>query len=110
MSLNGLFVCMECRCIRKRLLEFVERNKLKSSTIYTFNALNEMEGILQFGDMMSANMIAMATHGRKGISHLYYGSITEDVINHAPNLIWTYAIRNHEKIQVDEKLEEHHYQ
>jgi hypothetical protein len=35
----------------------------------------------------------MATHGRRGIAHLFYGSVAESVVNHAPNLIWTFSVK-----------------
>ena len=34
-------------------------------------------------------MIAMATHGRKGLSHLIAGSIAEDIVNHAKRPVLT---------------------
>ncbi len=54
---------------------------------------NEPDGILSFADEIKADMLAMATHGRKGLSHFIRGSITEDVVNHAQLPIWTYRIK-----------------
>lgn len=76
-----------------RMKNFVRKSKFRNYTIQTFSDLSEKEGILHFSRMISADMIVMATHGRKGIAHLLHGSVTEDVVNHAPNLIWTYALR-----------------
>ena len=39
-----------------------------------------------------ADAIAMPTHGRKGISHLFNGSIGEDVVNHARIPVITFKI------------------
>jgi nucleotide-binding universal stress UspA family protein len=56
--------------------------------------MNEEEGILHFSKLIKGNMIAMATHGYKGISHLVNGSLAEDVVNHTDKLIWTYSLKN----------------
>lgn len=41
------------------------------------------EAIVAFAKESRADMIAMATCQRKGIAHLFYGSTTESVVNHA---------------------------
>ena len=56
--------------------------KLPHST-NIFNDLTIEQGIHNFADWVQADMIAMETHGRSGVKHLLWGSITEDVANHA---------------------------
>ncbi len=51
-------------------------------SINVFNDNTVEEGILNFCNSISANLIAMETHGRTGIAHLINGSITEDLVNH----------------------------
>jgi nucleotide-binding universal stress UspA family protein len=41
-------------------------------------------GILQVAKRLRANLIVMATHGRKGVRHLLLGSVAERVIREAP--------------------------
>lgn len=41
------------------------------------------EGIYNFSYLSGTDIIAIPTHGRKGISHLLHGSISEDVANHS---------------------------
>lgn len=41
------------------------------------------EGIFAYSHLMNADVIAIPTHGRKGLSHLLRGSISEDVANHS---------------------------
>ncbi|MDW3193930.1 MAG: universal stress protein [Cytophagales bacterium] len=41
------------------------------------------EAIVTFAKECNADMVAMATCQRKGIAHLFYGSTTESVVNHA---------------------------
>jgi nucleotide-binding universal stress UspA family protein len=77
-----------------RLHSFAKRFMLKDYTINIFNHPNEEEGIIRFTQMIKGDLIAMGTHGRKGISHLMLGSLAEDVVNHTDNLIWTYSLKN----------------
>ena len=47
------------------------------------NTFNEEASILQFAGQEHADLIAMGTHQRKGLSHLLFGSLTEDTVNHS---------------------------
>lgn len=40
-------------------------------------------GILNFANSLGADLIALSTHARKGLSHFFEGSISEDIANHA---------------------------
>lgn len=77
-----------------RLKGFAKRYMLKDYTINIFNHTNEEEGIIKFTQMIQGDLIAMGTHGRKGISHLMLGSLAEDVVNHTESIIWTYSLKN----------------
>ena len=64
--------------------QFVEATDLQlehSINIYNDNTIEE--GIHNFSDKIEADMIAMETHGRTGLKHMLWGSITENVANHA---------------------------
>jgi nucleotide-binding universal stress UspA family protein len=39
-------------------------------------------------------MIVMGTHGRKGLMHLFSGSIAEDVVNHSKLPVLTLKIQD----------------
>lgn len=82
---------------------FVRDNELKDYAKhfefrnYTLNIRNdryEPDGIIAFTNEVKADMLAMATHGRKGLSHFVSGSITESVVNHVKCPVWTYAIKS----------------
>jgi nucleotide-binding universal stress UspA family protein len=77
----------------KRLKAFAKRFGFKDYTINVFNHENEERGILHFTQMIKGDLIAMGTHGRRGVSHLLNGSLAEDVVNHSSTLIWTCAIK-----------------
>lgn len=77
----------------ERLNAFARHFHLKDYTVHIFNYSNEEEGIIQSARRMKADLIALGTHGRKGIAHLLNGSVAEDIVNHADSLIWTYTLK-----------------
>ncbi len=79
--------------VKRQMDEFAKRFMLKDYTINVFKANNKETGIINFTHWMNANMIAMGTHARKGLSHLLKGSVTEGVVNHVDCPIWTYVIK-----------------
>lgn len=50
------------------------------------------KGILNFANMIGADLIAVATHGRKGLAHFFEGSISEDIANHSTLPVMTFKI------------------
>jgi len=76
-----------------RLKEFAKRFMLKDYTLSVFNDTYEESGVISFAHMVKADMIAMGTHGRRGLNHVMSGSVTEDVVNHIDCPIWTYTIK-----------------
>ena len=50
------------------------------------------EGILNFSMKVGADIIAIPTHGRKGLSHFFEGSIGEDIANHSALPVITFKI------------------
>jgi nucleotide-binding universal stress UspA family protein len=63
--------------------EFIENNKIDNYTVNIYNHNSEEEGILEFSKEINADMIVIGTHGRTGLSHLFKGSIAEDLLNSA---------------------------
>jgi len=58
-------------------------------TIQTYNDVNPEKGLRHFADEHEADMIALGTHGLKGLSHFFAGSIAEDLMNHTSKAVWT---------------------
>lgn len=50
------------------------------------------EGILNFSNKIGADLIAVPTHGKKGLAHFFEGSIGEDIANHATLPVLTFKI------------------
>lgn len=78
---------------RNQLEAFANRYMLSDYSIDIFNHTSVEEGILLYTEMVKGNMIALGTHGRKGLGHLLLASVAEDVVNHSKALIWTSLIK-----------------
>lgn len=72
----------------KRMDEYLKNNGLEAEK-HIENGINEEEGILEFAKEKKIDLIAMGTHGRKGLMHLLSGSIAEDVVNHSKRPVLT---------------------
>lgn len=79
---------------RQRLEKFVKRYQFKDYTINVYNHVNPEDGILEFAKSIDASLIAMGTHGRTGLAHLFHGSLTESLVNHTDKLVWSYKIKD----------------
>lgn len=77
---------------RGMMKDYAKRFMLKDYTLNIFNDLNEESGVAHFVNEIKGDMIAMSTHGRKGLNHLMSGSIAEDMVNHLELPIWTWKI------------------
>jgi hypothetical protein len=49
--------------------------------------------------MVGGDLIALGTHGHKGIVHLVKGSVAEDIVNHTERPIWTYHIKEDKLVE-----------
>jgi len=74
---------------RQQMKDFAKRFMLKDYTLNVYNDLSEELGVNNFIKEVKGDMVAMSTHGRKGLNHLMSGSIAEDVVNHIECPIWT---------------------
>lgn len=77
----------------KEMMEvFIKGSGLTNYTLNIYNDLSVEKGILGFAMDSQAQLIGMSTHGRKGISHFFNGSISEDLVNHANMPVITFKI------------------
>ena len=77
--------------ITDKLEEYANHYQLSNYTVTVLNESNIRDGILHFAREIHADMIAMVTHGKRDIRHLFTESITADIVNHANILVWTYS-------------------
>ena len=64
--------------------------------IYVFSVKATCYGLpkMIFTKRIKGNLIALGTHGRKGISHLINGSLAEEIANHTDAIVWISPIRS----------------
>lgn len=55
----------------------------KPEVVMVMGSFFEDSTILSVADQYDVDLIAMATHQRQGLSHVFFGSITEDTVNHS---------------------------
>ncbi|MCU0349989.1 MAG: universal stress protein [Flavobacterium sp.] len=77
---------------QKTMDKFLEGFDLQNYSTHIYNDINVEKGILHFAKSINADLIGMSTHGRKGISHFFNGSISEDLVNHAKRPVITFKI------------------
>jgi nucleotide-binding universal stress UspA family protein len=79
--------------VKERIQKFADYFKLENYTVNTIHDPDEAEGILLFAGQNNADLIAMATHPRKGLGMLLGGMISKNVINHTQIPVWTKTIK-----------------
>lgn len=84
----------------KQTESFRMKSELYNYSTHIYYARDKEDGIRQVADRLGANMIALGTHGRHGLAHLFKGSIAESVVNHASLPVLTL---NFHKKQMSEK-------
>ncbi|AUC14199.1 universal stress protein UspA [Tenacibaculum sp. SZ-18] len=81
--------------MREIVKNFFEKAETKADYIKDVQYVSDYTieaGIINFAQNHNADIIAMATHGRKGLLHFFDGSITEDVANHSPVPVLSFKI------------------
>lgn len=78
--------------INKMMNNLVNKIDDDNYTLNIYNDTSVEKGILNFAKDTQANLIGMSTHGRKGLSHFFNGSISEDLVNHAILPVITFKI------------------
>jgi len=75
-----------------RISEFIKDVNFDNYTINIYNDETPEKGILNFSQIMGADLIGIGTHGRQGLAHFFNGSLSEDLVNHADKPVITFKI------------------
>ncbi len=75
---------------KERLESFISDVTIKNYTLNIQNDTTIEEGILNFGKEIHADVIAINTHGRSGLSQLFSESISKELANHALRPVITF--------------------
>jgi len=77
--------------IYKKITEFLQKSGV-GKEVEIYNDYNVERGVLNFSETIGADAIGIPTHGRKGLSHFFMGSIGEDIANHSSIPVITFRI------------------
>jgi len=80
------------RKANQRINDFIEDPLHNGYSVNIYNDQSVEAGILNFAQDINADLIGISTHGRQGIAHLFNGSISEDLVNHAKRPVMTFKI------------------
>ena len=69
----------------------MDNSKFNKNIVF-YDDYTAERGIFNYCNEEQINAIAIPTHGRKGVGHFFYGSIGEDVANHANIPVVTFKI------------------
>lgn len=81
--------------IEKRVVNFFTKadgHLDKMEDVHYVSDYTIEDGVLNLANKIGADIIAMPTHGRKGLAHLFEGSVGEDVANHSSLPVITFKI------------------
>ncbi|WP_458626255.1 universal stress protein [Winogradskyella sp. PC D3.3] len=80
--------------IDEKIATFLDLAKLKESdvSIARISEHSIEDGVISFAKREKADVVSLITHGRKGLSHFFGGSISEDVVNHAKFPVITFKL------------------
>lgn len=76
----------------KSFFELVGETKSEQPKVKIHNDYNVEDGIMAYCKLKKASFIGIPTHGRKGLSHIFTGSIGEDIVNHSKYPVITFKI------------------
>jgi len=78
--------------IERMMLDFLSHERF---TNYTLNVQNDntiQDGIINFAEKMEADLVGIATHGRKGLAHFFNGSLSESYVSKSKRPVVTFKI------------------
>ncbi len=78
--------------IEKRIADFMGDFDFSNYTTMIYNDISIEKGILSYARDIDADLIALNTHGRSGLSQLFNGSIGQELANHALRPVITFKI------------------
>ena len=77
---------------KQKINTFIEDFDLPKNTINIYNDLSVVKGITNFARDIDADLIALSTHGRSGLSSLFYSSISKNVSKNVLRPVVTFKI------------------
>lgn len=97
-KLNIVRVCTPSHFVTTReglsmIDKFAAKHKISNFNGLVYNFQNIEDGIFYFAKDYSVDMLAVGTHGRRGLAHFFRGSLSEDVVSHSLLPVYCYKIK-----------------
>lgn len=77
---------------KDRMKQFVTNHNVTKHSINVYNDSSVEKGILNFANDIDADIIALGTHGRSGLAHIFNGSITKQLSKSAERPMLTFKV------------------
>lgn len=77
--------------MKKQFSQFMDKAGV-SMDVAIHNDYSVERGVLNFSEGLNADLLGIPTHGRKGVSHFFMGSIGEDIANHSSIPVITFKL------------------
>ncbi len=90
--------------VQENMAYLTSQTAFKNFTVNVRRNFNPYDGIINFAHEIDADMIAMFTHGRTGLAHLFFHSLTEKVANHTDIPLWSLNLKSKPKKLEKEEL------
>ncbi|MEK6152260.1 universal stress protein [Flavobacteriaceae bacterium 3-367] len=82
---------LSTREIEEKTSRFMQNTGINREVVI-YDDYSVEQGLLHYAEKMDADIIAIATHGRKGLAHFLIGSIGEDIANHSKRPVVTFKM------------------
>lgn len=89
---NGFKSSTEIDRLIAKFLKQAEGDLESYSKVHVVADYSVEKGILNFANNIGADLVAVATHGRRGLAHFFEGSISEDIANHSTLPVMTFKM------------------
>ncbi len=77
---------------RKKVADFIAKYNIDNYAIRVYNDNTVEEGILNFSEEENVDMIALATHGRSGLSRFFNGSVSLNLSKNVLKPVLTFRV------------------
>lgn len=78
--------------LKHNMQVFTEQLNLQNYELHLHHNYKVPAGVRSFNEVSEMDLVLIGTHGRKGISHLFYGSVAETLVNHCIRPLMTYHL------------------
>ena len=81
--------------IEEKMVKFFNKTNEDVNEVSNVKVISDYsveKGVLYYTNKSESDILAVATHGRKGISHFFEGSISEDIANHSKLPVLSFKI------------------